>query len=47
MDIERWGQLGFHDVGPLFGSNEPGSKGFMRQVEDDVDVYKIQSTGIM
>ena len=39
MDIERWEALGFHDVGPLFGSNEPGSRGFMRQVGDDVFDY--------
>ena len=39
MDIERWEALGFHDVGPLFGSNEPGSKGFMRQVDDRVFDY--------
>lgn len=39
MDIERWEALGFHDVGPLFGSNEPSSRGFMRQVGDDVFDY--------
>lgn len=46
MDIERWEALGFHDVGPLFGSNEPGSKGFMRQVEDDVFDYAFSWTHV-